>query len=255
MLPPDALTDDGFLGGRLRVLQPKVGYRAATDPVFLAACVPALPGQTVLELGCGVGVASLCLAARVAGLGALTGLERQPNYAALARENAARNALPLTVMEGDLTRMPADLRAMSFDHVFANPPYYPPGGGTPARDAGREAALREETPLAAWVDAGARRLRPGGWLTMIVGADRLPALLAGCDERLGSIAVLPLAPRGGRPAGRVILQARKGGRAAFRLLAPLVLHEGAAHDGDRDSFTPQAAAVLRDGAPLFDLFR
>ncbi|MDE3120248.1 MAG: methyltransferase [Paracoccaceae bacterium] len=253
MFAADDLTDDGFLGGRLRMLQPKTGYRAATDPVFLAAAVPAKPGQEVLELGCGAGVATLCLAARVAGLHP-AGLERQPDYAALARENSARNGLEMTVIEGDLVRMPPELRARSFDHVFANPPYYP-ASGTPARDPGRAAALREETPLAAWIDAATRRLRPGGWLTMIVGADRLTDLLAGCGSRLGSLSVLPLAPRAGRPAGRVIAQARKGGRAAFRLLAPLVVHEGAAHDGDRDSFTPEAAAILRQGDAIPALWR
>jgi tRNA1Val (adenine37-N6)-methyltransferase len=57
-------TVDGFLGGKLQVEQPVSGYRAATDPVYLAAAVPAKAGQTVLDVGCGVGVASLCLGVR-----------------------------------------------------------------------------------------------------------------------------------------------------------------------------------------------
>lgn len=246
------LTDDGFLGGRLRILQPRDGYRAATDPVLLAAAVPALAGQRVLELGCGAGVAVLCLLARVPGLTG-RGLERQAGYAELARRNAARNGLPLTVEDGDLAAMPVALRGETFDHVIANPPYFPAGGGTPAREAGREAALREATPLAEWLDAATRRLAPGGLLTVIHAADRLPDLLAACDRRLGSLTLLPLAPREGRAASRVILQARKGGRGAFRLLAPFVLHLGPAHDGDRDSFTPAARAILRDGAALAPL--
>ena len=243
------LTDDGFLGGRLRVLQPRLGYRAATDPVLLAAAVPVRAGQSVLELGCGAGVAALCLLVRVPGV-RVAGLERQAGYADLARRNAARNALSLTVEDGDLAAMPPALRAAAFDHVIVNPPYFPPGGGTAARDSGREAALREATPLAAWLDAATRRLIPGGHLTVIHAADRLPDLLAACDGRLGSLTLLPLAPREGRAATRVILQARKGGRGAFRLLAPFVLHLGPAHDGDRDSFTPTARAILRDGAAL-----
>lgn len=77
-------TDNGFLGGRLQLLQPRRGYRAGLDPVLLAASVAARPGQAVLELGCGVGTALLCLGARVPGL-SLTGVELQPDYAALAR--------------------------------------------------------------------------------------------------------------------------------------------------------------------------
>ena len=252
MFSPEDVTDDGFLGQRLQILQPRLGYRAATDPVLLAAAVPAQSGHSVLELGSGAGVASLCLATRVPGLG-LTALERQPAYAALARMNAARNAIALTVIEGDLAVMPDALRR-PFDHVLANPPYFSAGDGTAATDAGREAALREDTPLAVWIDAATRRLAPGGWLTMIHLAARLPDLLATLDSRLGSLSVLPLAPRPGRPASRVILRARKGGRAAFRLLAPMVLHYGTAHDGDRDSFTAEARAVLRDGADLSSRF-
>lgn len=63
----DLHSHDQFLGGRLMVAQPKTGYRAGVDPVLLAASVPAVRGESVLELGCGVGVASLCLAARVPG--------------------------------------------------------------------------------------------------------------------------------------------------------------------------------------------
>ncbi|GGH42944.1 methyltransferase [Frigidibacter albus] len=249
MFAADDLTDDGFLGGRLRVLQPRSGYRAATDPVFLAAAVAAQPGQAVLELGCGAGVASLCLAARVPGL-VQAGLELQPAYADLARQNAARNGLPLEVLEGDLAAMPALLRARCFDHVIANPPFYPAGGGTACADPGRETAQREATPLADWVAAGLRRLHPGGWLTIIQEAHRLPDLLVALSARTGSITALPLVARIGRPAGRVIVQARKGGRGRFTLAPPLVLHDGAAHDGDRENHSDMAAAILRKGAAL-----
>jgi tRNA1(Val) A37 N6-methylase TrmN6 len=246
------LSDDKFLHGRLRLLQPLKGYRAATDPVLLAAACPAQPGDSVLDLGCGAGAAALCLGTRVPGL-ALAGLELQPAYADLARRNAARNNLTLDVHEGDLARMPPALRR-DFDHVIANPPYYPPHG-SPSPVAARARAMQVETPLAGWVQAAARRLRPGGWLTLICGADGLPEVLAALPPKLGSAAVLPLQPRQGRPAPRILLQARKGGRAPFRLLAPLILHTGAEHDGDRESYTSEANAVLREGGDLRAAFR
>lgn len=246
--PPEALTRDAFLCGRLHLWQPARGYRAATDPVLLAAACPAKAGQRVLDLGCGAGAAGLCLAARVPGI-RLAGLELQADYAELARRNGAENGVEFQVETGDLAQMPRALRA-EFDQVIANPPYYPPGG-TPSPRGGRAVAMQvDATPLSLWVEAAARRLRPGGWLTMIFGADGLPQVLGALAPRLGSAAVLPLAPRAGRPAGRVILRARKGGRGHFRLLAPFVIHDGPAHDGDRESYTPRANAILRGGAPF-----
>lgn len=245
------LSRDAFLGGRLHLWQPLKGYRAATDPVLLAAACPAVPGQTVLDLGCGAGAAALCLATRVPGV-LLAGLEVQPAYAALVRRNAEENHLPMEVVEGDLTAMPAGLKR-AFDHVIANPPYYP-RHGSPSPQPGRDLALRAEIPLAQWVAAAATRLSPGGWLTMIFGTDGLPEVLASLPPRLGSAAILPLAPRENRPAQRVILQARKGGRAAFRLLSPFILHQGAVHDGDRENYTPKLQAILRHGGSICEEF-
>ena len=108
---------DAYLGGRVRVRQGVRGYRAGVDAVMLAAAVPASPGQTVLELGCGVGVASLCLAARVDGL-ELLGVELHGPTAALARENG------LACVTADLRALPAEVKSRRFDHVLMNPPYF-----------------------------------------------------------------------------------------------------------------------------------
>lgn len=131
----EELTEDGFLGGQLRIRQPRAGYRAATDPVLMAASCSARAGETVLELGCGAGVGAICLGARVPGV-ALTGLELQPGYADLARQNASNNGIALEVIEGDVSAPPPALRTRVFDHVMLNPPWYPAGGGTAAQDAG-----------------------------------------------------------------------------------------------------------------------
>lgn len=243
------VTEDGFLGGRLRIAQPVGGFRSGIDAVLLAAAVPARAGETALELGLGAGAASLCLGVRVPGLG-LAGLELQPAYAALASRNAEANGIVLEVVEGDVAAMPAVLKVRRFDHVLMNPPYYRREGGTAARDAGREAALGEGVAMADWVAAAARRLAPGGWLTAIQRADRLPDLLAACAGRLGSIEAKPLAPREGRPATLVIVRARQGGRAAFRLHAPLVLHQGDRHAQDGESYRAEVQEILRGGAAL-----
>lgn len=245
----DDLTADAFLGGQLSILQPRGGYRAGIDPVLLAAAVPARAGESVLELGCGAGTALLCLGARVPGVG-LAGLEVQEAYATLARRNAAANGIPTEVVEGDVRRMPDALRARSFHHVIANPPYYRREAGTRAADAGREAALGEGAPLGAWVEAGLRRLKPRGRYTMIQRADRLADVIAAFAWAGASLSVQPFAPRSGRDATLAIVTAVKGGRTPFRLRAPLVLHSGERHLRDGEDYTPEISAVLRAGAAL-----
>lgn len=244
----DDLTRDAFLGGLLHLWQPRRGYRAGVDPVLLAATIPAFPGQSVLELGCGVGAAMLCLGARVSGLD-LVGVEREERYAALAARNGVGVACAFEVVCADISALPLTLRQRQFDHVLINPPYWQRGASVAARDAMREAALGEQTPLALWIATGAKRLVPKGLLHVIHRAERLPDLLAALPADMGSIEVLPITARTGRAAERVILRARKSGRADFRLHAPLVLHRGAAHV-DGDQYSDPVRAALRSGAAL-----
>ncbi len=242
----DDLSNDAFLGGKLHLLQPKRGYRAGVDPVLLAASVPAIAGERVLDLGCGVGAAALCLAARVPGLN-LTGVELQQDYAALARRNGG---CAFEVVTADVIDLPADIRQRQFDHVLANPPYYDRGASRAATNLGRERAHGESVPLADWVKVAAKRLAPKGYAHFIHRAERLPEILGAMAGRLGSIEVLPLSARAGRAPERIIIRGRKNGRGAFKLHAPLVLHEGTAHEKDADSYVPRVRAVLRDGAAL-----
>ncbi|KUF10506.1 methyltransferase [Pseudoponticoccus marisrubri] len=238
-----------MLGGRVRLWQPIRGYRAGTDPVLLAASTAARPGQSVLELGCGAAPALCCLGTRVPDL-RLVGLELQPGYAELARRNLAQNGLEGEILTGDLACLPRALRAESFDHVIANPPYFEAARRIGAEAADREIALAGQTPLALWVQVAAKRLKPRGFATFIQRAERLPELLEACAAHLGALELLPLAPREGRPPRLVLVRARKDGRAAFRFHAPVVLHAGDRHEEPGSRYTPPLAAVMQEGAGL-----
>ena len=229
-------TEDLLLGGRVRLEQPAEGLRAAIDAVLLAAAIPARAPEAVLELGCGTGAALLCLAARVPGL-ALHGVELDAGLAEMARRNAA--GLGASIVAGDIRGALPECR-----HAFANPPYWPGGSASPIA-LRRNAAHEAEAGLEDWAGALARGLVRRGMASMILPAARFGQAAAalrgaGC----GSLTMLPLWPRAGVAAKRVILQAIKGGRGPDRLLSGLVLHEA---DG---SFTAAAEAVLRHAQAL-----
>jgi tRNA1(Val) A37 N6-methylase TrmN6 len=240
---PDDVTSDRLLGGRVILRQPRHGYRVAVDPVLLAAAVQAAPGAHVLDAGCGTGAAMFCLAARCADL-RLTGLEVDDARTALARAGVALNGWDarMTVLDGDVSAPPPACIG-AFDVVLTNPPFA--AEGTPSPDAGRATAHHESgLDLAAWVRACLACLRPKGRLVMIHRADRLAAVLAALNGKAGDIRILPVYPRRGEAARRVIVDAGKGRRSPDTLLPGLVLHDA---DG---RFTPAADRILRDAASL-----
>ncbi len=242
--PPD-FTEDRLLDGRVLLRQPRDGFRAAIDSVLLAAAVPAVDGESVLEPGAGAGAAALCLATRVAG-SRVVGIELQPALVRLAGDNIRLNRLQraVDIMVGDLSRPPPRLVPGAFDHVMINPPHLAADRADPPPDPAKAAAHVEGAAgLADWLGFALGMLRRKGTLTMIHRADRLDEALSGLHGRAGEIVVFPLWPgRGGKPAKRVIVRARKGVATPMRLDPGMVLHE------DDGRFTPEADDVLRGAA-------
>jgi tRNA1(Val) A37 N6-methylase TrmN6 len=244
-------TDNAFLGGALNLLQPAKGYRAGLDGVLLAAAVAARAGEHVLDAGAGVGVVGLAVARRLAHV-RVTMIERDLQLAALARSNVERNNLAdrVRLIEGDVTRPLSEIAELapaleSFDHVVANPPYHVEGRGTAARDAIEATAnAMPEGALEHWVRFMAAMARPGGTVTLIHRADALQQVLSALARRFGGIIVLPIYPRDGEPASRVLVQGIKGSRAVLELRPGLVLHN-AGH-----GFRPAVEAILRHGVAL-----
>ena len=117
-------SEDFLLGGRVLVRQPTEGYRVAIDPIFLAASIEIEPNDTILDVGAGVGAASLCLATRALNV-KVTGVELQRDYVRYAAENIKLNKLRerVEILHGDLLRPPPRLAAGTFSHVMTNPPY------------------------------------------------------------------------------------------------------------------------------------
>ncbi|MES2197517.1 MAG: methyltransferase [Pseudomonadota bacterium] len=224
----DGFTEDAFLGGQLRLRQPRSGHRAGHDAMLLAAATPADSGDRVVEFGAGVGAAGLAVSRRVAGLELML-VEIDAELAALARENAAANAIAAEAIVLDVTSNAAAFAAAglgpdSVDVVLMNPPF---------NDASRHRAspdkalahMAETSTLENWIHAARRILKSGGRLSLIWRADGIAEVLAALDRGFGSLVILPVHGDAGKPAIRVLVRAVKGGRAPTQILAALMLND------------------------------
>lgn len=246
-----ATTQDAVLGGRLTLRQPRSGHRIGHDAILLAAATDARPGERAAELGAGVGAAGLALARRVDGL-TVTLVEIDPGLAELAAENAARNGLAdrvrvATLDVGAPARdwTAAGLGPGSVTRVLMNPPFNDAARQKASPDAGRRLAhAASADTLMQWVGRARWLLAPSATLTLIWRADGLAGVLAALESAFGGVAVLPIYPRPGTAAIRVLVSAVKGSSAPLALLPGLTLSTA----NGRPSV--EAEAVLRDGAML-----
>jgi tRNA1(Val) A37 N6-methylase TrmN6 len=242
-------SEDAVLGGKLVLRQPRAGHRVGHDAILLAAATCGRAGEHAVDLGAGVGAAGLALARRVEGL-AVTLLEIDPGLAAFARDNAARNGLGervrvvcLDVAATKSAFAAQGLAAGKADRVLMNPPFNAPQHPSPDRRR-RLAHVGARQTLGQWVGAAARLLRPQGMVTLIWRADGLDAVLAALTEGFGAITLLPVHPKPGAPAIRVLVRAVKASRAPLSLLPGFTLADAAGTP------TAEAEAVLRGKAVL-----
>lgn len=242
------VTTDGFLGDKLRIKQPRDGFRSGHDAVLLAAAAQPPQDGHIAELGSGAGVASLCFAARRTDAH-ITGIEMNEEMLALAQNNAEANNLSARVhfKQGDVTAAFSNLHmvANSFDEVIANPPYYREGQVPAMAHEGKaQAHIGDGGTLDSWVKCACALTRAKGHVTLVHRADALAKLLTVMQKRLGDLRVLPILPQAGRAATRILVRGRRDARAPVTLLAPLVLQD---EDGRASA---AAEAILRHGAAL-----
>jgi tRNA1(Val) A37 N6-methylase TrmN6 len=236
-------TPDAFLGGKINLYQLDDGYRAGMDAAVLVAALGLKPGQRAMEFGCGAGAALLGAAALYDDV-QLVGVELDPRATALAQENIALNGFEgrVRVAQGDAL---ANRDERELDAVFFNPPFFDDPSALRAPKPGKSPAWMSDAGLAAWMDAGLRRLKSGGVLTVIQRADRLDDILIAIKGRAGAVKVLPIQARADEPAKRVLVQTTKTARAPLQIRPPLILHEGGGA-----GFTAQADAIFRGVARL-----
>ena len=245
------------LNKRLKLLHSEKGFKTSIDSVLLAAACKAQVGDHILDLGCGVGGAGLCVLSRVAGVH-LTGVEIQADHVELARRNAEVN-----LFQDRAEFVNADIREYrdekAFDHIICNPPYLDAGAhlrspslekatamGHPLKSPCPQAEGRDgkSDSIKVWIDCAHFCLKSNGTFTMIHRADKIDRIIQAIGKRFGAIEIIPLWPKIGDNAKRVIVRAIKDRKSPAKLHAGLTLHQS---DGE---YTDEAQKILREAKAL-----
>ena len=242
-------TKDSFLGGGIKIWQPKKGYRAGIDPILLAASVNVSEGQKVLDLGCGVGTASFAIGYRVRNV-ELYGIEIQKDVANLANLNSEENGIELKLECSNISNLSPNITSKSFDHVIANPPYFDRKTSVRSINLAKEKSFGEMCPISEWLKVAAKRAKPKGFVHFIVRSDRLPEMFSNMPNSLGSLVITPILSRKNENAKLTILHARKNGRAGFIISSPIILHP--LKSASQEKYVPEVDRVLRNGASLIN---
>ncbi len=232
----------GLLDNCLKLAQIEGGFYSSMDSVMLAAACPAEGGQSVLDLGCGVGGAGLATIFRVKSA-KLTGIDVQENHIALARSNAADNGIGAEFITSDIREFSPE---KCFDHIICNPPYLDEGKHIRSPNVAKATAMGhgDDTTLQDWVDCAYKNLKSRGSLSMIHQAAQTDTIIRALGTRFGATEIIPLWPKADVEAKRVIIRSYKERKSPARIHSGIVMHQ---ENGD---YTPKAENILREAAPL-----
>lgn len=238
------------LNKSLALQQIEGGFRTSTDSVLLGAACPAKTGDSILDLGCGVGSAGLCVLYRVDG-SILTGIDIQDDHVQVATQNAQLND-----MEDRACFVCSDIRDEhdigTFSHVISNPPYKEAGAHIPSPSNKKALAMGhqdEALTLQDWITCAWKHIKGQGSLTMIHEAEKTDDIIHNLysvkgGRRFGNVEIFPIYSKFEEPANRVIIRAWKHRKSGTILHFGIIMHQA---DG---IYTKEAEDVLRHSAPL-----
>ena len=226
---------DELWPGGPRFLQTEASFKLSTDSVLLADFAQVARVRRCLDLGSGAGVLCVLLAAKNPEA-AFTGVELQPDFAALSRLNLAENGLDdrAEIIVGDLREHRVLLPAEGFDLVVSNPPYFAENAGHSAPAAHRATAREEKSCTLKDLCLAARwALRWGGSFALVHRPERLSEALCAMTQAGIEPKRLRLVSHSALKApSLVLIEGRRGGRSGLKIEAPLILTDGAGNDAD-----------------------
>ncbi len=212
-----------------KILQDSEGFMFGLDAVLLShfAAGQVRRDESVIDLGSGNGIIPL-LMEKACGASHFTGLEIQEKQVELARQSLGLNGLEekITIVQGDIKKVPELFAKHSFNVVVSNPPYMALDGRQAQNEKLEKSIARHELlcTLEDLIAAAEYLLHSHGRFFMIHRPERLPEIFAGLlNHRLQPKRMQLIQPYADQAANLVLIEARKDARAGLKNLLPLVV--------------------------------
>ena len=225
LILPDERIED--LQNGYQIIQNPKFFMFGTDAVLLSHFAAAEASGHVVDLGTGGGIIPLLLLARRPGL-TITGIEVQPELAAMAQRSVAFNGLErqIRIVCGDIKNVLA-YEKQGADMVVTNPPYIKKGAGAENASMHHNIAKREEKcTLDDILTAAAALLKTGGGLCLIYPTQRFAELMAAMRaKRIEPKRIQLIAPRHGKAPNFGLVEGRKNAREGVTFLQTLEVYQ------------------------------
>lgn len=214
------------LWGGFALIQDDSFFKLGQDSMLLSDfAAPPVRGK-VMDLGCGNGALSVLLCARNPNI-TVTGLEIQPDVAALAQENVELNQLQerMTVLQGDLRQCKSLFPPGAFDYIVCNPPYFAKNSGFSAQGKNRFTARQDgECSAADAVKAAAYLVKFGGRAAFVYRPERVCELIADMKKyQLEPKRMRFVHQHVNAAPSAVLIEARRGSAPGVQVLPPLLV--------------------------------
>ncbi|MDE6189484.1 MAG: methyltransferase [Clostridia bacterium] len=199
----------------LKIKQYVDGYRFTSDAVLLANLTRCSAGDTIVDFGCGGGVISLLLTAKLP-CKKVVGIELQEDVARLAKENVELNNLQdkITILNADILNAPDLLGKESVEVVVCNPPYFAKSSGD-KRESPQVALSRHESTcdLAGFIKSASAILKYGGEFYLIHKTSRMAEVVSECSQaNLIAKNLTLIFPKFSKKADTFVLRCKKYGK-------------------------------------------
>ncbi len=236
------ITLDKFLDGKLRIYQPKKGYRAGIDAVLLAASVKERNNLSILDVGSGSGVISFCLAYRCNNV-SITGIEKNKDYYLLSLKSFKKNNknFKINFINKDFKK----LDKMQFSVIVSNPPWFPINSIYESKNSLINEAKIESISLDRWINKVCDNLELFGEYYTIFPYDRINEIIDIMKNYFNLIKIYPLASFVKDKPNKAIIYAKKtNNKYKLWKFDKIIIHKS-----DK-SFMDNIKKVLREGSSL-----